>query len=319
MFWWFYEAWRGTCIRSWTLLSTVTIIKMECIVSRAEGPNQTNPEGGHVGPVRVNNNNNNNNTPRPSSPCDSEISVGCEEEQKQQQQSVGSPMDTSREVHFTTEDENDDDTEVEPQSPSTSRGGPSPALSSASVHTESLSYMSDDEYFRPLKRLAMSSSSPTPSERRPSSSSPQVSPQISSPLQTCSPDSSSLPIRSPCVISPAIKKSSEEDDNESVNERIEGSLEHEKNNGLRSFSILDILSYKPSRRKSSVPVKIVRPWDSRDESSADEKSPCRSVPEKPEAAKGGKQNGDKCGALDALFKMTNKTLDNLNKEDKTGA
>ncbi|KAF2351273.1 Homeobox domain [Trinorchestia longiramus] len=242
---------------------------------------------------------------RPPSPSDSEISVGCEE----QKRSAGSPMDMSAEVHFTTEDDGDVDTEVEPQSPSTSREGASPALSSLSVHTESLNYLSDDEYFRPLKRLAMSSSSPTPSERRPNSSSPN--PPISSP-QTCSLETS----RQSCQ-SPPLKKSNEEVDIEEQQQRIERSLEEEKNSRLRSFSILDILSYKPSRRKSSVPVKIVRPWDCREENSSGEKTQNRNH-DKSEGVKSGKAN-DKGGALDALFKMTNKTLDNLNKEDKTDA
>ena len=246
---------------------------------------------------------------RPISPCDSEISVGCEDEQKE---SAGSPMDMSAEVNFTTEDDDDgDDTEVEPHSPSTSRGGVSPALSSVSVHTESFTYLSDDDYFRPLKRLAMSSSSPTPSEQRALSESPHASPRVDTP-QTFSPDSRPQNILSP----PLIKKSDEEEEEEERQQRIERSIEEEKNNRLRSFSILDILSYKPSRRKSSVPVKIVRPWDNREEKLREEKSSNRSNDNKTETGKNGKQ--DKGGALDALFKMTNKTLDNLNKEEKTG-
>ncbi|XP_018008345.1 transcription factor LBX1 [Hyalella azteca] len=242
---------------------------------------------------------------RPPSRSDSEISVGCEDEQKR---SDGSPMDMSAEAHFSTEDDGDVDTEVEPHSPSTSRGGHSPALSSASVHTESFNYLSDDEYFRPLKRLAMSSTSPTPSERRPNSSS--SNPPIPSPL-TCSMDASRQSCSSPT------KKLQEDAEAEERQQRIERSLEEEKNNRLRSFSILDILSYKPSRRKSSVPVKIVRPWD-REENSRCEKIQQRNHQDKSEGTKSSKTN-DKGGALDALFKMTNKTLDNLNKEDKTDA
>lgn len=277
---------------------------------------------------------------RPPSPCDSEISVGCEQHDRANNniknnnnkvvnKCAGSPMDMSADVNFTTE-EDDEGNDTEPHSPYTPRGTASPALSSTSLHTESYTYLSDDEYFRPLKRLAMSSSSPTPSEqlhliRQSHSTSPNSSPQMVSPAAITS--CSLLESRPPHVLSPPLIKKSLDDDEEETgdeaseaearNQRLERSLQEEKNNRLRSFSILDILSYKPSRRKSSVPVKIVRPWDSREDKKPENRGANRNDNGgKQESGKSGKQ--DKGGALDALFKMTNKTLDNLNKEDKTG-
>jgi len=280
------------------------------------------------------------NSPRPASPCDSEISVGCEEEAQQQQQQQQPPQQTTTSTPPTSPmdmagadniyndgGDADEDTEMEPQSPTTSRGGPSPALSSTSVHTESLSYLSEDEYFRPLKRLAMSGTSPTPSERlrflqqQTNSFSPLQHSVLSppTPRQISSPDT----IRPINLLSPPpliLKKLTEEEEQD----RIQRSLEEEKNNGLRSFSILDILSYKPppSRRKSSVPVKIVRPWDNRGDSSSDDGSPVRqqmkSEPQSNNNNNKSNNKNDKGGALDALFKMTNQTLDNLNKDDKAG-
>ncbi|XP_042885707.1 proteoglycan 4-like [Penaeus japonicus] len=233
---------------------------------------------------------------RPASPCDSEISVGCEGEVRDEQPS---PMDMTT-THAETSTE-DDEEETEPHSPSTSRGAPSPTLSSGSLHTESFTYLSDDEYFRPLKRLAMSGTSPPPHHH----AAPQASP-----LREAEPEPSSPPSpHHPQEPQP------EQDEPQVVVGRADAAaaaLEQKQAAGLRSFSILDILSYKPSRRKSSVPVKIVRPWDTREEGGPAEGAPKTSQSEK----KSG--SNDKGSALDALFKMTNKTLDNLNKDDKAG-
>ncbi|KAK8738117.1 hypothetical protein OTU49_004051 [Cherax quadricarinatus] len=220
---------------------------------------------------------------RPPSPCDSEISVGCEAEARH---AHASPMDMTTHADTSTEDE-----ETEPQSPSTSRGAPSPTLSSGSLHTESFTYLSDDEYFRPLKRLAMSGTSPPPQPLSPQEEDPDPKPPSPEPQP--------------------------QEPQEPVGILARGgdmaAVEQKQAAGLRSFSILDILSYKPSRRKSSVPVKIVRPWDTREEGAAD--PPAKS------SGHSDKKNSsnDKGSALDALFKMTNKTLDNLNKDEKTDA
>ncbi|XP_063588324.1 homeobox protein Nkx-3.1-like [Penaeus indicus] len=232
---------------------------------------------------------------RPASPCDSEISVGCEGEAREEQPS---PMDMTT-THAETSTEDDEEEETEPHSPSTSRGAPSPTLSSGSLHTESFTYLSDDEYFRPLKRLAMSGTSPPPHHH----AAPQASP-----LREAEPEPSSPP-------SPHHQQEPQpqQDEPQVVVGRGDvaaAAVDQKQAAGLRSFSILDILSYKPSRRKSSVPVKIVRPWDTREEGGPAEGAPKTSQSEK----KSG--NNDKGSALDALFKMTNKTLDNLNKDDK---
>ncbi|XP_071542735.1 uncharacterized protein [Panulirus ornatus] len=229
---------------------------------------------------------------RPPSPCDSEISVGCEGEARHDQPS---PMDMTTHADTSTEDE-----ETEPQSPSTSRGAPSPTLSSGSLQTESFTYLSDDEYFRPLKRLAMSGTSPPPP--------PQQQQQQQLPL---SPQQDAEPKPSPP--SPEPQPQEPQEPAGLMGRGDVAAVDHKQAAGLRSFSILDILSYKPSRRKSSVPVKIVRPWDTREEGSTD--PPAKS------AGQSDKKSGsnDKGSALDALFKMTNKTLDNLNKDEKTDA
>lgn len=233
---------------------------------------------------------------RPASPCDSEISVGCEGEAREEQPS---PMDMTT-THAETSTEDDEEEETEPHSPSTSRGAPSPTLSSGSLHTESFTYLSDDEYFRPLKRLAMSGTSPPPHHH----AAPQASP-----LREAEPEPSSPP-------SPHQQEPQPPQDEPQVvvgrGDVAAAAVDQKQAAGLRSFSILDILSYKPSRRKSSVPVKIVRPWDTREEGGPAEGAPKTSQSEK----KSG--NNDKGSALDALFKMTNKTLDNLNKDDKAG-
>lgn len=234
---------------------------------------------------------------RPASPCDSEISVGCEGEAREEQPS---PMDMTT-THAETSTEDDEEEETEPHSPSTSRGAPSPTLSSGSIHTESFTYLSDDEYFRPLKRLAMSGTSPPPHHH----AAPQASP-----LREAEPEPSSPP-------SPHHQQEPQPQQDEPQvivgrGDVAAAAVDQKQAAGLRSFSILDILSYKPSRRKSSVPVKIVRPWDTREEGGPAEGAPKTSQSEK----KSG--NNDKGSALDALFKMTNKTLDNLNKDDKAG-
>lgn len=237
---------------------------------------------------------------RPPSPCDSEISVGCEgearrhegQDQDQDQDHQPSPMDMTAHADTSTEDE-----DTEPQSPSTSRGAPSPTLSSGSLHTESFTYLSDDEYFRPLKRLAMSSTSPPPPQQQ----------QQQVPL---SPQQEPEPKPSPP--SPEPQPQEPQEPAALMARGDVAAAEQKQAAGLRSFSILDILSYKPSRRKSSVPVKIVRPWDTREEGSTD--PPAKSAGQSDK--KSG--NNDKGSALDALFKMTNKTLDNLNKDEKTG-
>ena len=271
----------------------------------------------------------------PLSPCDSEISVGCELDPPGS--NAPSPMelaepegdDEDGDEPLTTEDED----ENQRRSPSTTRE----LSSSPGGEQESLTYISEDEYFRPLKRLAMSpphsSISQQPStppsstivtskvllsqqqihqhlqhhqqQAMPSSPSPEPSSQSHSPRHEDSPDEGG-DVRE--LISPPIVA------------RERGSSGNNNNNlldkqcgGLRSFSILDILSYKPSKRKSTVPVKIERPWESR--SSGNASSGKTSSQQEGSV---GKKTNDKGSALDALFKMTNKTLDNLNKDDKAG-
>ncbi|MPC51344.1 hypothetical protein E2C01_045188 [Portunus trituberculatus] len=245
-------------------------IRVECVAGMEEGDSPASPRG-----------------ERPPSPCESEISVGCEGEARQAQPS---PMDMTTHADTSTEDE-----ETEPRSPSTSRGAPSPTLSSGSLHTESFTYLSDDEYFRPLKRLAMSGTSPPPS-REPLSPQRDQEPKASSPSPSPEPEEPQEPQEAGALAGRG--------------EMAGG--DQKQAAGLRSFSILDILSYKPSRRKSSIPVKIVRPWDTREEAAPEPHAKPASQSEK----KGGAN--DKGSALDALFKMTNKTLDNLNKDEKTG-
>lgn len=231
----------------------------------------------------------------PLSPCESEISVGCERGAP-----AASPMDLT-----------EDESEAAPRSPS--------ALDDEST------CLSEDEYFRPLKRLAMSDASPPPP---PPSAATGAGGHASDSLS--SPEPSSLAHRPPSegAKQPQSPKAEEGDgdgdgdvdgdgdaDNESGRRAADdrqGLAADQKLSGLRSFSILDILSYKPSRRKSSIPVKIVRPWD---ESPTEAPPPSR--PPAPPKREGG-QNSGRGSALDALFKMTNKTLDNLNKEDKAG-
>ncbi|XP_045135009.1 homeobox protein Nkx-3.1-like [Portunus trituberculatus] len=246
-------------------------IRVECVAGMEEGDSPASPRG-----------------ERPPSPCESEISVGCEGEARQAQPS---PMDMTTHADTSTEDE-----ETEPRSPSTSRGAPSPTLSSGSLHTESFTYLSDDEYFRPLKRLAMSGTSPPPS-REPLSPQRDQEPKASSPSPSPEPEEPQEPQEAGALAGRG--------------EMAGG--DQKQAAGLRSFSILDILSYKPSRRKSSIPVKIVRPWDTREEAAPEPHAKPASQSEK----KGGAN--DKGSALDALFKMTNKTLDNLNKDEKTDA
>ncbi|KAK4293276.1 hypothetical protein Pmani_034015 [Petrolisthes manimaculis] len=239
---------------------------------------------------------------RPPSPCDSEISVGCEGVEAGRQD-IPSPMDMT--THADTSTTEDDETE--PQSPSTSRGAPSPTLSSGSIHTESFTYLSDDEYFRPLKRLAMSNTSPPPSQQQQQHHHHQQQQQQGS-LSPHHQDQEPKP-SSPSP-EPEPQEQQEEVDLLGRGGEVAG-VNKQQAAGLRSFSILDILSYKPSRRKSSVPVKIVRPWDTREEGVAD--PPAKSCSQSEKKASGN----DKGSALDALFKMTNKTLDNLNKDEKT--
>ena len=140
-------------------------------------------------------------TVRPMSRCSSEISIGCEE-----QDDDHAPMETNCNGHYPTNtnnkrvdihDEDDDiETDMEPNSPSTStRGVMSPALSPVSLNMDTYTYLSDDEYFRPLKRLAMSGSSPE--ERRAHSISPKSCSRLLSP-QSCS----SEPIRQ--IMSPPV-------------------------------------------------------------------------------------------------------------------
>ncbi|XP_045593214.1 barH-like 1 homeobox protein [Procambarus clarkii] len=226
---------------------------------------------------------------RPTSPCESEISVGCEARQDDRP----SPMD------MTHTDDDDDEDDTEPQSPSTSRGAPSPTLSSGSLHTESFTYLSDDEYFRPLKRLAMSSTSPPL---------PQPQPQLLSPQEEEEEEE-----EEPKPPTPEPQPQEPQEPEGLMGRGGDIAMDQKQAAGLRSFSILDILSYKPSRRKSSVPVKIVRPWDTREEGVADPPAKSSSQNDKKSSS------NDKGSALDALFKMTNKTLDNLNKDEKTDA
>lgn len=263
--------------------AVVMEIRVECVARMEDSDSPTSPR---------------QEDQRPPSPCESDISVGCEGVEAGRQD-IPSPMDmTTHADTSTTEDE-----ETEPHSPSTSRGAPSPTLSSGSIHTESYTYLSDDEYFRPLKRLAMSSTSPPPSQQ-------QQHQQQQGPLSPHHhPDQHPKP-SSPSP-EPQPQEQQEAADLLGRGGEVAG-VNKQQAAGLRSFSILDILSYKPSRRKSSVPVKIVRPWDTREEGAAD--PPAKSGNQSEKKGSGN----DKGSALDALFKMTNKTLDNLNKDEKTG-
>ncbi|XP_068213773.1 barH-like 2 homeobox protein [Palaemon carinicauda] len=265
-------------------------IRVECVARMEDSDSPTSP---HT----------NDRRPRPPSPCESEISVGCEVEgalaEEDAYQPPPSPMDMTNHIDTSSSTaEEEDDDETEPQSPSTSRGAPSPTLSSASLHAESFTYLSDDEYFRPLKRLAMSGTSPPPHKQQGEALLHQHPAAARTGAEPSSP--------------PSPEPEQHQQQQGAMGEDLDRAAEgHKQEAGLRSFSILDILSYKPSRRKSSVPVKIVRPWDTREE-------PPENKPAKSSSGQGEKKGGnhDKGGALDALFKMTNKTLDNLNKDDK---
>lgn len=95
--------------------------------------------------------------------------------------------------------------------------------------------------------------------------------------------------------------------------------------GVRSFSVLDILNHRSSRRKCAQPTRIVRPWDPQPQPSGDlEESRIKS--DSSPGAIGGvsgsissrheRRRGSN-NPLDELFKMTNKTLQEF-KEEKQG-
>lgn len=149
-------------------------------------------------------------------------------------------------------------------------------------------YNSDeDEYFKPLKRLRMMHIDNNNSLNNTSSAPP-----------TPPPASSAAP-SGPLVMGLAA----------GPNNPVVA------NKPLTSFSIRDILSYKPKRTPSE-PARIVRPWDLGGDSdrrrprSADDDS--RSESDCPESPSGNTGVANNSSPLDALFEMTSKAFEGLN-------
>lgn len=90
--------------------------------------------------------------------------------------------------------------------------------------------------------------------------------------------------------------------------------------GLKSFSVHDILNHRSSRRKCAVPMRIVRPWDS-SAGGGERRDAATPPPTRPEKAESQRKrptgNAANANPLDELFKMTNKTLQDF-KDEKQG-